>query len=363
MLKRIVDHAVGRPQEDSIRGFDLYGKAVEHLTPSPMSSSILVTGGAGLIGSALIHALNQRGQEDILVTDVLGKDAKWKNLSPLRFDDYQQADAFLDRLECEPESLPSIRTIFHLGACSATTEADAGYLMENNFHYTKRLAQWALQRGIRFVYASSAATYGDGTRGMDDGTDHLASLRPLNAYGYSKHLFDLHAKRNGWLDRMVGIKYFNVFGPNEGHKAEMRSLVSKAYEQILETGKVRLFKSHRPDYRDGEQVRDFVYVKDAVAMTLHLADTPSAHGLFNIGTGTPRTWIDLATALFTALDRTPEIEFIDMPDHIRNQYQYHTSANISRLRATGWNTPATTLEEAVGDYVGNYLVPGKHLGE
>jgi len=362
MLKRIVDHAVGRPQEDSIRGFDLYGKAVEHLTPSPMSSSILVTGGAGLIGSALIHALNQRGQEDILVTDVLGKDAKWKNLSPLRFDDYQQADAFLDRLECEPESLPSIRTIFHLGACSATTEADAGYLMENNFHYTKRLAQWALQRGIRFVYASSAATYGDGTRGMDDGTDHLASLRPLNAYGYSKHLFDLHAKRNGWLDRMVGIKYFNVFGPNEGHKAEMRSLVSKAYEQILETGKVRLFKSHRPDYRDGEQVRDFVYVKDAVAMTLHLADTPSANGLFNIGTGTPRTWIDLATALFTALDRTPEIEFIDMPDHIRNQYQYHTSANISRLRATGWNTPATTLEEAVGDYVGNYLVPGKHLG-
>lgn len=328
-----------------------------------MSSSILVTGGAGLIGSALIHALNQRGQEDILVTDVLGKDAKWKNLSPLRFDDYQQADAFLDRLECEPESLPSIRTIFHLGACSATTEADAGYLMENNFHYTKRLAQWALQRGIRFVYASSAATYGDGTRGMDDGTDHLASLRPLNAYGYSKHLFDLHAKRNGWLDRMVGIKYFNVFGPNEGHKAEMRSLVSKAYEQILETGKVRLFKSHRPDYRDGEQVRDFVYVKDAVAMTLHLADTPSANGLFNIGTGTPRTWIDLATALFTALDRTPEIEFIDMPDHIRNQYQYHTSANISRLRATGWNTPATTLEEAVGDYVGNYLVPGKHLGE
>jgi ADP-L-glycero-D-manno-heptose 6-epimerase len=143
----------------------------------------------------------------------------------------------------------------------------------------------------------------------------------------------------------------------------MRSLVSKAYEQILETGKVRLFKSHRPDYRDGEQVRDFVYVKDAVAMTLHLADTPSANGLFNIGTGTPRTWIDLATALFTALDRTPEIEFIDMPDHIRNQYQYHTSANISRLRATGWNTPATTLEEAVGDYVGNYLVPGKHLGE
>lgn len=328
-----------------------------------MSPSILVTGGAGLIGSALIHALNQRGQDDILVTDVLGKNEKWKNLSPLRFNDYQQADAFLDQLECESQSLDSIRTIFHLGACSATTETDAGYLMENNFGFTKRLAQWALQRGIRFVYASSAATYGDGTRGMDDGIDHLDSLRPLNAYGYSKHLFDLHAKRNGWLGRMAGIKYFNVFGPNEWHKGEMRSLVAKAYEQILETGKVCLFKSHRSDYKDGEQVRDFVYVKDAVAMTLHIADTPSANGLFNIGTGTPRTWVDLATALFTALGRKPEIEFIDMPAHIRNQYQYHTCADVSRLKAAGWNAATTSLEDSVSDYVRNYLVPSKHLGD
>ena len=328
-----------------------------------MSPSILVTGGAGLIGSALIHALNQRGHEEILVTDVLGEDAKWKNLSPLRFHDYIQADAFLDQLECDPGALNSIRTIYHLGACSATTERDAGYLMENNYGYTKLLAEWALQRGIRFVYASSAATYGDGTRGMDDGTDHLDTLRPLNAYGYSKHLFDLHAKRNGWLDRMVGMKYFNVFGPNEWHKGEMRSLVAKAYEQILETGKVRLFRSHRPDYRDGEQVRDFVYVKDAVAMTIHLAETPTANGLFNIGTGAPRTWIDLTKALFTALDRKPEIEFIDMPEHIRNQYQYHTCADVSRLLATGWNKPTSTLEESVSDYVRNYLVPGKHLGD
>ena len=317
-----------------------------------MSPTILVTGGAGLIGSALIHALNLRGREDILVTDVLGRDAKWRNLSPLRFADYQQADAFLDRLECDPGSLDSIRTVYHLGACSATTETDAGYLMENNFGYTKALAQWALPRGIRFVYASSAATYGDGTRGMDDGTDHLETLRPLNAYGYSKHLFDLHARRNGWLqgeDGIAGIKYFNVYGPNEAHKGEMRSLVAKAYEQILETGKVRLFRSHRPDYQDGEQVRDFVYVKDAVAMTIHIAENPTANGLFNIGTGTPRTWIDLATALFRALDREPVIEFIDMPEHIRNQYQYHTCADVSRLQATGWNAPATPLEEAVTD--------------
>ncbi len=328
-----------------------------------MPASILVTGGAGLIGSALIHALNQKGREDILVTDVLGEEMKWKNLSPLRFDDYLQADAFLDLLECNPDALNSIRTIYHLGACSATTERDVGYLMENNYGYTKILAQWALQRGIRFVYASSAATYGDGTRGMDDSTDHLDSLRPLNAYGYSKHLFDLHAKRNGWLDQIVGIKYFNVYGPNEGHKGEMRSLVSKAYEQIVETGKVRLFRSHRPEFRDGEQMRDFVYVKDAVAMTIHLAETPSAHGLFNIGTGTPRTWIDLTNALFAALDRKPKIEFIDMPDHIRNQYQYHTCADVSRLLRTGWSAPTTKLEDAVNDYVRNYLVPGKHLGD
>jgi ADP-L-glycero-D-manno-heptose 6-epimerase len=328
-----------------------------------MSPSILVTGGAGLIGSALIHALNQRGQEDILVTDVLGKDAKWKNLSPLRFDDFIQANSFLDRLEENPDAFGSVRTIFHLGACSATTEMDSGYLMENNYGYTKHLAHWALRRGIRFVYASSAATYGDGLQGMDDGTDHLETLRPLNAYGYSKHLFDLHAKRNGWLEKIAGIKYFNVFGPNEGHKGEMRSLVSKAYEQILETGKVRLFKSHRPDYRDGEQVRDFVYVKDAVAMTIHIANTPSANGLFNIGTGTPRTWVDLATALFTALDRKPEIEFINMPEHIRNQYQYHTCADVSRLRSTGWSAPASVLEDSVSDYVRNYLVPGLHLGD
>ena len=328
-----------------------------------MSASILVTGGAGLIGSAVIHALNLRGQDDILVTDLLGRDAKWKNLSPLRFHDYIQADSFLDRLEENPDSLGSIRTIYHLGACSATTETDGGYLMENNFGYTKHLAHWALRRGIRFVYASSAATYGDGLQGMDDGSDRLENLRPLNAYGYSKHLFDLHAKRNGWLGKMAGIKYFNVFGPNEAHKGEMRSLVAKAYEQIQETGQVKLFRSHRPDYKDGEQVRDFVYVKDAVAMTLHLADTPSANGLFNIGTGTPRTWIDLATALFAALDRKPEIEFIDMPDHIRNQYQYHTSADVSRLKATGWSAPTLTLENSVSDYVRNYLVPGKHLGE
>lgn len=322
---------------------------------------ILVTGAAGFIGSALVHALNQRGQENLLVTDVLGTDEKWRNLVALRFDDYLQADELLDAVE--NDSLGGIDTIFHLGACSATTEKDGDYLIENNYRYTQRLAEWALAHGARFVYASSAATYGDGARGMDDRNDDLGTFRPLNLYGYSKHLFDQHAQRRGYLEDIVGIKYFNVFGPNEWHKAEMRSLVCKAYEQIVETGKIRLFKSHRPEYRDGEQMRDFVYVKDAVAMTLHLADSRKAGGLYNVGSGVARTWVDLGRAIFSALGREPEIEFIDMPESIRDQYQYYTCADIAKLRATGYDAGTTSLEDAVADYVQNHLVPHRHLGD
>ena len=325
------------------------------------SARILVTGAAGFIGSALVHALNERGQENLLVTDVLGSDEKWRNLVALKFDDYLQADELLDALE--NDALGRIDAVFHLGACSATTEKDGDYLIENNYRYTQRLAEWALAHDARFVYASSAATYGDGARGMDDRDDDLAKLRPLNLYGYSKHLFDLHAQRRGYLDAIVGVKYFNVFGPNEWHKGDMRSLVCKAYEQIVETGKIRLFRSHRPDYRDGEQMRDFVYVKDAVAMTLHLAASPEAGGLYNVGSGVARTWVDLGRALFAALDREPVIEFIDMPDSIRGQYQYYTCANIAKLRATGYDAPTTSLEDAVADYVKNHLVPRRHLGD
>jgi ADP-L-glycero-D-manno-heptose 6-epimerase len=322
---------------------------------------ILVTGAAGFIGSALVHALNQRGVENILVTDVLGHDEKWKNLSPLKFDDYLQADELLSALEFD--TIGPIDTIFHLGACSATTETDGAYLIENNYRYTQTLAEWALARGTRFVYASSAATYGDGERGMDDRSEDLSTLRPLNLYGYSKHAFDLHAQRRGYLGDIVGIKYFNVFGPNEYHKGDMRSLVCKAYQQIVETGKIRLFKSYKPEFRDGEQMRDFVYVKDAVDMTLHLASSKKAGGLYNVGSGVARTWVDLGRAIFTALGRLPEIEFIEMPENIRGQYQYHTCADISKLRGTGYETATTTLEEAVRDYVTGYLVPGRRLGD
>lgn len=324
---------------------------------------VLVTGASGFIGSALVHALNERGLAQIVVTDFLGNDEKWRNLAPLDFEDYVSADRLLENLARDPDYHGKFSACFHLGACSSTTVTDAAYVMENNFAYTKTLARWALQAGTRFVYASSAATYGDGSAGMDDKTENLRAFRPLNLYGYSKQLFDLYAQKEEILPEIVGLKYFNVFGPNEYHKGEMRSLVCKAYEQIVSTGKIRLFKSYKPEYPDGGQKRDFVYVKDAVAMTLHLAETESAGGLYNVGAGVARTWVDLATALFAALGKTPSIEFIEMPESIRHQYQYYTCADIAKVRATGYSAPTATLEDAVKDYAVNYLKTGARLGE
>jgi ADP-L-glycero-D-manno-heptose 6-epimerase len=321
---------------------------------------IIVTGGAGFIGSALIAALNKRGVEDILVIDRLAKDQRWKNLVNLRFADYIDKDEFLDMVV--EDVLPfSVDAVFHLGACSSTTETDVSFLMDNNFEYTKQLAQWTADENIRFIYASSAATYGDGSQGFSDDEDKLETLKPLNPYGYSKQLFDLWAKKNGLLDKIVGLKYFNVFGPNEYHKAEMRSFVLKAFEQINATGKVRLFKSHRPDYKDGEQKRDFLYVKDAVDMTLFFYDNPETAGIYNLGAGSARTWNDLAKAVFAAMGKSPNIEYIDMPDSVRNQYQYFTEADISKLRSAGYNSSITSLEQAVKDYVTNYLTRGEYL--
>ena len=262
---------------------------------------VLVTGGAGFIGSALVWALNRRGGENIVVCDRLGTDEKWRNLAPLRFADYVEADALLPRLQSG--ALGRFDLILHLGACSAATELDAGYLIRNNFEFTKDLAAWALAKQSRFVYASSAATYGDGSAGMEGDETKLDSLRPLNMYGYSKHLFDLHAWRTGFLHQMVGLKYFNVYGPNEDHKGDMRSLVHKSTAQVRAEGLIRLFKSRRPDYRDGEQKRDFLYVKDAVAMTLHLAATPSAQGCSTSAAARPApgwTWPAPSSPRWTA---------------------------------------------------------------
>lgn len=322
------------------------------------SHKVIVTGGAGFIGSAIVQRLNQLGETDVLIVDRLDETDKWKNLAPLRYADYVDADDFLQSLD----ELEKTEVLLHLGACSATTERDAKFMMRNNYEFTKRLANWSVKSDVRFIYASSAATYGDGTNGMADGTEDLQNLRPLNVYGYSKHLFDSYARRNRLFEKIVGLKYFNVFGPNENHKGEMRSLVNKAFTQIQETGKLQLFRSANPAYKDGEFGRDFVYVKDVVEMTLHFIGN-SAGGLFNVGSGEMHTWNELAAAIFAALDLPPNIEFVEMPAHLHDRYQYHTQADLIKIRETGYDKPMTSLREAVADYVQNYLVPDKFLGD
>jgi ADP-L-glycero-D-manno-heptose 6-epimerase len=339
---------------------------------------VLVTGGAGFIGSALVWALNRRGRTDIVVTDYLepgkrwngvvpldsGRESRRRNLASLKFRDCVEADVFRARIRSDPEAFGRFGTVFHLGACSSTTERNEAYLRDNNFGFTRDLAEWSLAQGARFIYASSAATYGDGAAGMDDGDDNLARLHPLNQYGWSKQQFDLHAQKEGYLGRIAGLKYFNVFGPNEDHKGDMRSLVHKACGQIRSEGKVSLFKSYKPEFKDGEQRRDFLYVKDAVEMTLHFAERArTAGGLYNLGSGEANTWLALTSAIFAALGRPPDIEFIEMPEALRDKYQYFTRADISRLRATGYDRPVTPLADAVRDYVQNYLVPDRRLGE
>ncbi len=317
----------------------------------PSNSRILVTGGAGFIGSQLIAELNRRGHDNIVVADFLGEDEKWRNLLPLRFADYIDAGELIQTMNAG--TLGAFGLVLHMGACSSTTETDAAYLMRNNYQFTRDLAELSVASGARFVYASSAATYGDGSAGMDDRQDaeYLAQLRPLNAYGYSKHLFDSYAARAGLLDRIAGVKYFNVFGPHEQHKGSMRSLVNKAFSQVKDTGVIRLFRSYRDEFPDGEQRRDFIYVNDAVAMTLHLADNTHANGLFNVGSGRAETWLELAHAVFAAMGREPSIEFIDMPEALREKYQYFTQADISRMRGAGYSSEITPLAAAVSSYV------------
>ena len=313
---------------------------------------IVVTGGAGFIGSALIWGLNQRGFDDIVVVDSLGEDEKQKNLANLKFADFVDKDNFVEKLE----QFKEIEGIIHMGACSSTTESDTDFLIRNNYEYTKRLALWALENNKRFVYASSAATYGDGSRGFSDDHKLLPELKPLNGYAYSKQLFDLWAWREGLLERIAGLKYFNVFGPNEYHKGQMRSVVCKTFEQIKATGKMKLFKSHHADYKDGWQLRDFIYIKDAVEMTLYIYEKHETNGIFNVGTGEARSFFDLTVTVFRATGREPQIEYIDMPETIRDKYQYFTRARMEKLHKAGWKGSLHSLEEAVTDYVQNYLM-------
>ena len=322
---------------------------------------IVVTGGAGFIGSAVVWKLNRMGFDKITIVDELGKEEKWRNLNGLKFADFFHKDDFMG-LILQRKFPFKVSSIIHLGACSSTTEKDADFLMDNNVHYSQELAKFCLENGVRFIYASSAATYGDGLNGYDDDESNLDQLRPLNMYGYSKQLFDIWIKRNGLIDKVAGLKYFNVYGPNEYHKDEMRSVVHKAFEQVRDTGKVKLFKSYREDFKDGEQRRDFVYVKDAVDMTLFFLEHPEKNGIFNVGTGHASTWIELVSALFESLGKPVNIEFIDMPEEIRGKYQYFTEANLNKLIAAGYDKPIMNVHDGVMDYVKNYLLKDVYFG-
>jgi ADP-L-glycero-D-manno-heptose 6-epimerase len=324
---------------------------------------IVVTGGAGFIGSALIWRLNQLGHTDIIVVDRLGRGEKWKNLVRLHYAQFIDKQDFIEKLEADYFG-DTLNAILHLGACSSTTETDADYLIENNFRYSTRLGLWRERhRECRFIYASSAATYGSGDEGYRDDEEKLDTLKPLNMYGYSKHLFDLHARRNGWLKECVGLKYFNVFGPNEYHKQDMRSLINKAFPEVRDHGRIRLFRSHRADYADGEQQRDFLYVKDAVDMTVFFLYKRDIGGIFNIGTGTAVSWNSVATAIFDALGIPPIIEYFDMPATLQTKYQYYTCADLRKLHSFGYTHKLTTLTDAVREYVTRYLASGAYLAD
>ena len=329
---------------------------------------IVVTGGAGFIGSAICWALNKRGQQDIIIVDEAKlPDEKKKNIKSLKFKEYLSKDEFVKKLGQLPNFFLSKKLgscpnfLIHMGACSDTTETDKEFLMQNNYEYTKTLCNYCVKTGARFIYASSGATYGDGLAGYSDSHKTIDTLKPLNLYGESKQIFDKWAKDNSVLDKVVGLKYFNVFGPNEYHKGDMRSVILKAFQQIQKTNKMQLFKSYKKEYADGEQKRDFLYVKDAVDMTLFFLDNPQICGIFNIGTGAAHTWNELANAIFNALGKTPNIEYIDMPEHLKAHYQYFTQADMSKLRSAGYIKETTRLEDSVRDYVQNYLLSHSYL--
>ncbi|PJD97859.1 MAG: ADP-glyceromanno-heptose 6-epimerase [Parachlamydia sp.] len=318
---------------------------------------IVVTGGAGFIGSGVIRHLNEMGIDNLIVVDELGTSEKWKNLVGKRFVDILSKHQLFEWLKGKEQV---IEAFIHLGACSSTVEKNASYLLENNYQYSVKLAEYALQNNQRFIYASSAATYGDGLQGFDDEHRTLHDLYPLNMYGYSKHLFDLWALQQGVLDQLVGLKYFNVFGPNEWHKERMASAIMHVVPTALKEGKIKLFKSSDPShFPDGGQMRDFIYVKDVARMTCAFLENDSA-GLFNIGSGVAETWNHLAQAIFKALNLPVNIEYIEMPKDLLGKYQNYTCAQMSKTKSVlGSVADCASLEDSVKDYIQNYLLPEK----
>ncbi len=323
----------------------------------PQDKAIVVTGGAGFIGSGIIRYLNDQGRDHLIVVDRLRSTEKWKNLVGKRFRHFLEADELFSWLEGKEKE---IAAFIHLGACSDTMEKDASYLLKNNYHYTVQLAQYAIQHNHRFIYASSAATYGDGNRGFSDDHTQIDALEPLNMYGYSKQLFDQWCLRHGVMDRVVGLKYFNVFGPNEEHKGRMASAVQKMFPPALKGETIALFQSSDPQrFGDGEQERDFLYVKDCARMTCAFLEN-TASGIFNIGSGTPSTWNQLAHSLFSAVDSPTHIEYVPMPTELLGKYQNYTCADMKKTRSLLGNlAQAMPLKEAVADYVQTHLIPQK----
>lgn len=318
---------------------------------------LLVTGGAGFIGSNLVASLNEAGHTDIVVNDMLGVDGKWRNLSKRRIADFVPPGELFKWLDGR-----KLEAVIHYGAISDTTASDADLVLANNFQLSLRLLDWCTDTRTRFIYSSSAATYGDGSHGFDDDWSlaALERLKPMNLYGWSKHVFDLalvdrYAKKEKLPPQWVGMKFFNVFGPNEYHKGKMASVVSRVFDEAKAGKPVRLFKSHKPGIADGDQRRDFIYVDDAISVTRWLLNTPAVNGIFNVGTGKARSFRDMIAAMFKAMGRNPNIEYIDMPESIRAQYQYFTEAKVENLRRAGYNSGFTSLEDAVGSYVTQFL--------
>lgn len=316
---------------------------------------ILITGGAGFIGSVLVRQLNEAGRDDIIVVDNLASSEKWRNLVKARYADYLHRDRLHELMQIG--RLPwRLEAVVHLGACSSTTERDADFLMHNNFHYSRDLCRIALDAGARVINASSAATYGDGSLGFSDAPELIPRLRPLNMYGYSKQLFDLWLLREGLDTTVASLRFFNVYGPNEYHKGDMQSVVAKAFRQIGESGRLCLFRSDRAGLADGEQQRDFVYVKDCAALMCWLLQRPDIGGILNVGTGQARSFNDLAHAVFKAMQRPCRIEYVEMPAALHGKYQHYTCADMTRLRGTGCPVGFTSLEDGVQDYVCNHLM-------
>ncbi|MDR3049472.1 MAG: ADP-glyceromanno-heptose 6-epimerase [Elusimicrobiota bacterium] len=319
---------------------------------------IVLTGGAGFIGSCFLWKLNQEKIKDILVVDNLDGGDKWKNLVGKKYLDYMQKDDFLAAVI--NKQAPKPQGIIHFGACSSTILTDSDYYIKNNYEYSKTLALWAFELGIPFIYASSAATYGDGAFGYDDDISKLNDLKPLNMYGYSKQMFDLWLLNNNHIDKSTGIKFFNVFGPNEYHKGDMRSVICKNYDEVSQKGLLKLFKSYNSQYKDGGQMRDFVYIKDVVEAVFFLFKNPKKTGIFNLGTGKARNWNDIAKAMFASAGRKENIEYIDMPDYLKPKYQYFTQAKMDNFKNAGFDKSFMELEDSVKDYC-EYLKTKSYL--